>query len=148
MAAETYGNTSRSTFAADVEQWVKDSEAAMLGVMRASIDDAVQMSQTPKARGGHMPVDTGFLRSTGLGSLNGWPSGPSDKPEGAAKGSFKWDGKAVTATLAAMSPGDTFHFGWTAVYALRQETYNGFVGTTAQKWQSIVNANIRKLKNG
>lgn len=137
-------NSSYNTFAADVEAWVLKSEEIMLNVVKQSIDDAVHMAQTPKAQGGHMPVDTGFLRSSGLGSLNGWPSGPSDKVAGER---YNWTGDAITTTLAKMQPGDTFYFGWTAVYALRQETYNGFVGTTAQKWQNIVNMNVRKLSD-
>lgn len=143
--AGKYINTNRSTFAADVEAWVRESEEVMVNVMRASINDAVVMSQKPRGQGGKMPVDTGFLRSSGLGSLNGWPSGPDERP---GNGPFAWDGESITTTLAGMTVGDTFYFGWTAVYALRQETYNGFMETTQQKWQSIVNVNIGKLKRG
>lgn len=143
-----YSNTKYKTFAADVEDWVKNTEGVLLNVMRQSIDDAVVEMQTPKSAGGRMPVDTGFLRSSGAPSLNGWPSGPSDKPADAAPNSYGWDREGITTVLAEMKPGDTFHFGWTAVYALKQETYNGFLETTAQKWQGIVDANVRKLKNG
>lgn len=142
--AGKYTATKYGSFAADVEKWVLETEGVMINVMRQSIDDAVNLSQTPKARGGHMPIDTGFLRSTGLGSLNGWPNGPDEKVKGQK---YSWDGDSVTTTLAAMQPGDTFYFGWTAVYALRQEGYNGFMETTAQKWQSIVNTNVGKLRN-
>ena len=135
-------------FAATVERWVTDNEKILRSVARQSIDDAVHIAQLPKEKGGNMPVDTGFLRSSGIASLNGWASGPSEKPDGATKDSIKWTNESVITTLVNLQPGDTFYFGWTAVYALRQETYNGFMETTAQKWQSIVNANIGKLKNG
>lgn len=143
-----YSNTRHSNFSAEIEAWVKESQQKMQAVVRGSINDAVDMAQMPKARGGHMPVDTGFLRSSGRGSLNGWPNGPSEKPDDAKPGQFQWDGEAVTTVLAAMEPGETFYFGWTAVYALRQEVYNGFLETTQQKWQQIVDVNVGKLSNG
>ena len=94
-----------------------------------------------------MPVDTGFLRSSARGALGSWPSGPSDKPDDAAPGSFTWDGDSVTTVLATMEPGDVFYFGWTAVYALKQEVYNGFMEGTLQNWQGIVDANVRRLSD-
>lgn len=142
-----YSNTRKYGFAANVEDWVNEVEGLTLLVLRESIDETVNTMQTPKAEGGRMPVDTGFLRSTGLSSLNGWPSGPDDKPADAALNSYNWDGESVTTTLADMKQGDTFYFGWTAVYALKQEVYNGFLDTAAQNWQAVVDANVRKLRD-
>lgn len=143
-----YENTKYSTFAADVADWVRETEGVLLNVIRESVDEAVHEMQIPKSEGGRMPVDTGFLRSSGMSSLNGWPSGPDDKPDDALPNSYKWDGESVSVTLSNFNLGDTFYFGWTAVYALKQETYNGFLGATAQNWQSIVDANVARLKDG
>jgi hypothetical protein len=142
-----YSNTRKYGFAANVEDWVSEVEGLTLLVLKESIDETVNTMQVPKPDGGRMPVKTGFLRSTGLSSLNGWPSGPDDKPKDAAPNSFDWDGESVTTTLDDMKQGDTFYFGWTAVYALKQEVYNGFLDTAAQNWQTTVDANVRKLRD-
>lgn len=51
----------------------------------------------------------------------------------------------LTDTLIKMKIGDTFFFGWTAIYAKRQEVYNGFMESAIMNWQNIVNNQVRRL---
>jgi len=136
------------TFEAQVDDWVSRCSEALTAVARQSIQDVINEASLTKGKGGKMPIDTGFLRASGRSSLTGWPSGPSENPE---KLPYPSDDKysmtgTIQADLATMELGDTFYFGWTAVYALQQETYNGFLGSALQNWQSIVDDNVIELR--
>lgn len=43
-----------------IDKFVADSKEKMLAVVKNSIQEVVQDAQTPIAKGGKMPVDTGF----------------------------------------------------------------------------------------
>jgi hypothetical protein len=58
-----------SNLTADVEEIVAVSEKRMTALMRQSLQDVINIMQEPVAKGGRMRVDTGFLRSSGQGSL-------------------------------------------------------------------------------
>lgn len=130
-------------FEATIDKFVTESEQKMLIVARESIKAVVDESQTTVSDGGKMRVDTGFLRSTGLASLNAPPIGPSvrDKTQ-----KYSWSGDSVTATLARMKFGDVFYFGWTANYAKYREVYDGFLISALQNFQQYVNESIRRFK--
>lgn len=142
-------------FDAQVEKFVLKTEAKLLTVVRFAIDDLVEEMQTPKYRGGRMPVDTGFLRKSGSASLNAIPQGEglgrertsSDPPFGELP-EYQIKGGFLGLVLANMKLGDVFYFGWTAVYARRQEVYNGFLESAAQKWQTFVNNAVKRVKDG
>lgn len=139
MAQRYYGRQrAYSTFAADVEDWVKETEARMLTVAQTAIQDLTINANTPVREGGRMRIDTGFLWHSGLASLNGMPSGPSEKPANAQPNSFAWDGEAVTAVILNLKLGDTFYFGWTANYAQYRELYDGFMEASLQNWPRYV----------
>ena len=110
--------------------------------MRQSLQDVVDDAQTPVAKGGRMRVDTGFLRASGMASLNGMPNGPSTNP---GNGSFAWNDNQLALVLGQMKLGATFHFGWTANYAKYREAYDGFLAVAAQKWPQIVEKNAREI---
>lgn len=137
-----------TNLSAAVEDFVKESEARMLAVMRQSLADVVENSQTPTREGGRMRVDTGFLRASGRANLNGWPSGESVRPIGAKPNQFSYNGEAVTATLLKMKFGDTFHYGWTAEYAPIRELYDGFLEASLQNWSRYVAFATDTLKRG
>lgn len=151
--ADQYFGRSRSygNLVADIEDFVKVSEARMLGVMRQSIQDVVENAQLPgpsksgPGKGGRMRVDTGFLRASGRGSLTGMPTGPG-RGELKAPNSYTWDGEALTLTLANMKFGDTFFFGWVARYARYRELYDGFMEASLQNWARIVAINTDTLR--
>lgn len=117
-------------------------------VVRQSIQDVSEIALTPKAKGGRMPVDTGFLRRNSfVAGLNGSAglSGPI----------------AYVAVLASFKIGDAFVAGRTAEYALRVErgflgedklgrTYNVngkfFIESAVMQWPDINDANARRIK--
>ena len=137
---------SYSSVESDIRDFVGRTEEKMLGVLRGALLDVTNDAQREITDGGRMPVITGFLRASGRANLNGWPIGPTDKPKDTAPNSYTWDGEAVATTLFAMEMGDTFHFGWTAVYAGTQEYNKGFLEAAMQNWQQHVNNNIRKAE--
>jgi hypothetical protein len=103
-----------------------------------SIQDVIAAAQTPVAKGGNMPVDTGFLRNSLVSGLNGGfeNAGPD----------------AYAVTIAQMDSGDVARFGWTAEYAEHQEygtskmTGRHFAGSAVARWQEFVNRNVAKVK--
>lgn len=144
---------SSQTFAADIAEWVRDSEAKMKDVLFNAIQDTVEEAQTPTGKGGRMRVDTGFLRASGRASLTGMPSGRGEKTdaERALEGKYTgalddFDGTAVSAIINTMELGDSFYFGWVARYAETRELYDGFLITATQNWQLNVNRRAERFK--
>lgn len=127
-----------------IDRFIVKTEARMLAVVRESIKSVVEESQTPKAKGGRMPVKTGFLRASGQAALDRIPTGPS---KGDPAGNYNWGGGPLNVVLARMQLDDTFVWGWTAVYARKQEVFNGFLGASLQNWQSHVNKAVAKFRN-
>lgn len=148
MAQGPYYGRQRAygSFAADVEDWVRETNQRVEAVMRASLNDVVENAQTPVAKGGRMRVDTGFLRASGRASVDGWPSGPDVRPNDALPNSYTWNGEAVIAVLSKLKVGDTFFFGWTANYAEYRELYDGFLEGALQHWARIVAINTEALR--
>lgn len=107
-------------------------------VAKQSIQDVVDDMQTPKAKGGRMPVDTGFLRNSLVSGLDG-----SFGPPGA---------DSYTGVIAGMEIGQVARFGYTAEYAIHQElgtskmAGNHFMGGAAAKWPAYVAANAAKAR--
>lgn len=142
------------SFDAVIDRVVADTKNKMLAVVKNSIQEVVEEAQTPIAKGGKMVVDTGFLRLSGQAQLNQIPSGPiRGRHRTASDGDgvlpeYAVSDKAdyILPTLARMKIGDTFYFGWTAIYALQQEIYHGFMESAVMNWQQIVDAQIRRLR--
>lgn len=121
-------------FSAVVDEWVLKSERRMDAIMKQSAQEVINEAQTPVAKGGHMRVDTGFLRASGSVSLNGLPSGPS-RP--AAPGGT-YEPADISLEIAKAKLGDTIFFGWVANYARAREAKDGFARLAAQNWSKIV----------
>lgn len=126
------------TFAADLQRFGAKVQRRALDVARESIQDVIDDAQTPKAKGGRMPVDTGFLRNSLASGLNG-SFGPPDA-------------NSYTLTIGQLDLGDVARFAWTAEYAIFQElgtsafAGNHFVGVAAAKWPQFVEANARRIR--
>ncbi len=133
--------------AKDMRRWLGDHRKKQIFVVRKSIQDISRLAQTPKAKGGRMPVHTGFLRNSYQAGLRGTTSlqGPN----------------AYSAVVAQLEIGDVFQAGWTAPYALRRE--KGFVGTDSlgryynesgdffmegalMQWPAVVEKNARAVQ--
>lgn len=136
------------TFAADVSAIMKGYERDMLNVARQSIQEVVAIAQTPRAKGGRMPVDTSFLRNSLASGLNGTFGIP--------------DPISYVFAIAGMKLGDVARFAWTAEYARRIElgfsgadslgrVYEqggaGFVSAAAANWQNIVSRNAIRVSS-
>lgn len=157
--------TRNLSFAAAVDEWTKQSEQRMERVFKESTKRVIQEVRKPVAKGGNMPVDTGFLRNSLVASTDG-PT-PIDPKAGPADGaSYDKAGDVlsgdVSLIIAGAKIGQTIWACFTAAYARRQEygftgedalgrTYNqagrGFVRLAAQKWQRIVESVVKELKD-
>lgn len=113
---------------------VMRTEERILAVTKQAIYDTVEQAQEVRPTG-KMPFDTGFLRHSGTSSLNTPPTGPI---RGEKAGKYKWSDDTLLSILARMKIGDVFYFGWTAVYARKQEARHGFLESAVMNWQSHV----------
>jgi hypothetical protein len=128
---------SNKTFIADINAWAEKSEREWLRLARQSIDDTVRIAQTPIAKGGFMPVDTGTLRNSLIVELNGTQ---------VAAG-----GDSYTLGIAGLKLGDVLSVAWTADYAIPRHYMNPAFGQgpglwrdkAAVQWQDIVRKNAR-----
>lgn len=135
------------TFEADVRLMINNAKQNLLIVAQASIQDVVNAAQLARAKGGRMPIDTGFLRASGQGSFTGLPTGPTI---GESKVKFFYDdgsSPSYTVQLTGLKLGGTFYFGWTAVYAKYMNNYYGFLDVAVQRWQEFVDKNVAKVNS-
>jgi len=132
------------SFAADMNKHLTRYEKRLMKVTRASIQEVVNIAQTPTAKGGRMRVDTGFLRASGGAALNQRPSGPTSADDAVSGGSQT--GEPLAVALAKMQPGDALYWGWTANYALPREFKDGFARGAAEQWERIVDSKAAQAK--
>jgi hypothetical protein len=132
-----------SKFTADIDKWVAASQGRLHAVTQQSAQDVIIEATLPQAKGGNLPVDTAFLRNSGLAKIGSIPSGPSSPDQGQGGGS---EGQ-VSAVINRLQPGETLYFGFTANYAQYMEYRYSFVKLAAQNWQQIVARNARKLRS-
>ena len=116
----------------DLDQWALKSSDHMEAVAKQAIQDMTDDIQRPRASGGRMPVDTGFLRNSAGASLGGSPAtGDLSSLEGA---------------LINMQIGDTYTFGWGANYARFMNNKYGFLSLPVQDWNNYVYRAVQKVK--
>lgn len=120
------------SLSSDVKKWAQKSRLRAEAVIKTSIQDLYSDMQKPRAKGGSMPVDTGFLRNNVGASLNTKPT------------SFDYD--AVSPVLNRMKIGDSFYFAWGANYAPFMNNRYGFRDKPIQKWSNYVDAAAKKVK--
>ena len=138
-------------FFADVSGFVRRSKNAMDFVTKDAAQTAFHEAQLEgpsigngsPGKGGRMPRVSGFLRSTGVASVNSVPSGPSRQ---VGDGPFAWDASAAELVILNSQPGDVIYFGWSAAYARRMEEKYGFVQATAMRWQGFVDNSAKKAR--
>jgi len=127
----------RYTFA-QLDQWTKKTERRIDAVLKDATQTVISVAQTPKSKGGRLPVDTGNLRNSLQSSIAGGASG---------------EGKESYIMVAGnMKGGDVATFTWTAEYAAAVNNgRNGrpgahFVEGAVDQWPAIVRASIAKAK--
>jgi hypothetical protein len=129
-------------FSAQVSAWVRETKERQLAVRNEAVQRVLEVAQTPVARGGNMPVDSGFLRASLMAAIGNANFSLTDKPDG--EGSYSFDMGQVALIIASASITDTITAAYTANYARHQEygargrAGRRFVGLAAQQWPRIV----------
>jgi hypothetical protein len=142
---------SGASFSATVDAWTKKSKRRMRVVFQQSVQDVIEIMQTPVGSGGNMPVDTGFLRASLRANIGAAPTGYITKTKYEA-GAYQLDSAQYTLTITKANIGDTIYAVYLANYAWFQEYGSqgrdgrAFVRLAAIQWQMIVRENIRKAR--
>lgn len=130
-------------------KWVRSSEARLTAVFRESTKLVVRQAQVGEP---HIPVDTGFARSSIRASLSEMPPiDPSAK--GSPDRSYPYDQGEVLLVINQAQAGQTIYVGWTAAYVAQlekghsQQAPEGFVRLAAMQWPQIVSATVQRLKS-
>ena len=137
------------TFTAQVDEWVRASEARMLAVVKESTKRTLDRMQKPVAKGGNMPVDTGFLRNSLQAGINMPKPGPTENP-GRPVAYSEAD---VMLALQGFDLGDTLYLTYSANYARHVEygangrPGRGFVRLATQRWQQTVSQVAIEARN-
>lgn len=122
----------------DVMKFIAKSKSMSRDLLRASVQEMTVRVSQPRDKGGNMPIVTGFLRNSGLGSVNQLPSGISS-PDNAT---------ATVLVINRLELGDRYYYGWVADYARFMEAKYAFLRLAQQDWQQIVFEQARKIKDG
>ena len=120
-----------------IAEWVAKSEARLDAVWKTAAQDIAREVQTPIAKSGRLPLDTGFLRNSFAASINSTPSG---------NGNSAYSSGSVSIVINRAKIGDSVVFGWAANYSGKMEARYSFVGHAAQNWQQIVIKAAKKVK--
>lgn len=146
------------SFGDQIKNWRNKTEQRMELVFQESIQELAKEINTPREKGGNMPVDTGFLINSITAAINSRPVGPSKKPKGYSQP--VWDSAPFLLVVNSAKIGDKVTVGWTAEYAQRMEfgftgqdslgrNYNqkgfGFVRLAVQNWPQIVKKVTRRV---
>ncbi len=123
------------TFSAQVSDWIRKSERLTMAVVQQAAQTTVNEMLTPRAKGGRLPVDTGFMRNSASAELGRMPSRDSNAS----------NESQITLTIANLKPGQILYVGFSARYAKYMEYRFGFVRVAAQNWQRNVDAAAREL---
>lgn len=146
------------SFGASFAAFRDKTKARMQAVLAESVQDVMDIAQTPVANGGRMPVDTGALINSVATELNGRQLGTaSDTPDKSGAQSAT----NIALLVTEMQPGDVARIAWTAAHALAQhegrviEKADGtsvslegkrWVDGAAAQWPQIVERNVKRLK--
>lgn len=123
---------------ARLDEWVLKTERRTEAVIKASAQAVMDTAQQPVAKGGNMPVDTGFLRNSLRSSVSG---------QAVSAG-----GESYVLAAASLRAGDVARFEWTAEYAphveygARGRPGRFFMRNAAAQWQRIVDEQTQAAK--
>lgn len=133
-------------FSKAVRDFSEKTKQRIDAVFRSSAQDVAEEMVTPIYKGGNMRVKTGFLRASLRASTEAMPSiDPNARPKVDAKlGSYPESTDQINLVIAGVNLDQTIFLGFTASYARPREYRDGFVRLAAQRWETIVDANIEK----
>ena len=104
---------------AQLDSWATATQARTEAVIKTTVQDMVEEMQKPQARGGLMPIDTGFLRNSGEFSV----------------------------PLLSWKPAsEVITWGWTAHYAPYMDARYGFFRLPLQRFPDFVSNALAKVK--
>lgn len=134
----------QGSFSASVGAWVAQTKARTLAVRNEAAQRIVEEMNTAGpsvanpggGQGGHVPVDTGFLRASLL-AINGTAL-PSVRMNPSPDARYSYDEGQVGLVIADAAITDTLTFVYTANYARFMEERYAFVRLAAQNWQNTV----------
>lgn len=126
------------SFTAQVDDWVKKSQARIDAVTKESAKRVVSLAANA------VPVDTGFARASIMASTSTMPTIKSGK--GSPDRAYDIAGalSSVSLVIAGALPDQTIYVGWTAPYIVRLEyghskqAPSGFLRKAAAQWPRIV----------
>lgn len=128
------------TATAKVTKWASATRERMVAVRNEAAQRLVEEMQTPVGEGGNMPVDTGFLRASLVGTANAAVP-VTYNPGGSI---HTWSPEEFALSLLAWDLNTSFHATYTANYAAavnygaRGHPGRQFVGLAVQRWPQIV----------
>lgn len=162
-------------FAATVDEWTRRQKGGVENVFKQSVQDVIIAMQTPGwsvagtkhaiagggkgkqtavgavGKGGNMPVDTGFLRSSLRITIGQPATGLIDREDNVLNA--QWDEERSYRMTIGNAPLDqSIYAVYLAKYAAHVEygtrymPARGFRRLAAQRWQEFVNKNIEKAK--
>jgi hypothetical protein len=134
------------SFSAEVEAWVRKTDATLTDVFREASRGVADEVALPKDEGGPMPVVTGNLRNSLAASTASMPSVRWRRRIKGATNDFAPNQGEIEAVIGAAEIGQTVFLGFRAPYAQKVERVNGFVRLTAQRWKQIVDEAVRTVK--
>lgn len=141
--------TKRLKFTADVAEFVKESDERMNAVVLDSTQTTINIANNPRAKGGLMRVDTGFLRASGQIGLDAMPTGPGrgvGRKNKSDKSLIYEAPESYAAKLSGFNLGQTIFFIWSASYAEVRNAYDGFLDNAVQQWPETVRGSVEKLR--
>lgn len=124
------------SFSDTISKWTQRMNVAMEAVAKEAAQELAEEVSKPIAKGGRIPVDTGFLRNSMAAALNSIPSGES---------SDVFDMQPVTLAINKLKAGDRLVLGFTANYARAMEYRYYFVRSAAMNWPLHVDKSIKKV---
>ena len=131
------------SFSKQVKNWQNATELRIELAFQESIQDLAREANTPRDKGGNVPVDTGFLINSLAAELNSIPVGPSEPPENYMN--QQWDATPVLLVVNNAKIGDSVTLGYTANYAQKMELKYAFLRLAAQNWPQIVANVVKKI---
>lgn len=134
------------TFRAQVEDQVRLVERRLDATFKNAAKRVINEAQRPQAKGGLMPVQTGFLRNSGRAGTGDLPKGPIRGNKGR---SYDWERMSQAEVMALINNtpvGEKIFFGWTAAYARRREYEDGFLRGAMAQWQWYVAEEATRAK--
>jgi hypothetical protein len=138
-------------FAAQVEDWCKNSEVLLEAVFRESAQRVFEVMTLARGLGGNLPVDTGYLRASIQASKTApAPIDPSSKGNAGAK--YAFNPGPINMVINDAKLGETVFVTVTASYGPHVEFGTSkqpaalFVEQAAQQWPQIVAQVQNELK--